>query len=234
MKPYTTASCFATYLLPHILFMPGFAERQQVVRICCLAWNIALFPDARTRNQHLKATLRLLLDDPKNPAPPHVRKGFGDEVRMLVGIKRDLFPWVSDTITDADLKQTPGVDVLSVSTVTRVERIDLPCNPPLAALPSVSKVLAQAHTATKAQRATLEEAARTPGLIAQAVGWDMVAAYCAQRADLRGYHKMLTTWSEASGDPELVTAVEPFLAAVSEIEANTKAVLAILVPHLRC
>ena len=45
---------------------------------------------------------------------------------------------------------------------------------------------------------------------------------------------MLATWSEAPGEPGLASAIEPFLAAVNEIEENTKAVLAILAGALDC
>ncbi len=40
MKPHSTASCFATYLLPHVLFVADFEEREWIAKICCLAWNI--------------------------------------------------------------------------------------------------------------------------------------------------------------------------------------------------
>ena len=59
------------------------------------------------------------------------------------------------------------------------------------ALPLITKTLVGMHRDTKAQRGTLEEARRMPGLLELAVGRDMLTAYCAQRADLRGYHRML-------------------------------------------
>jgi len=46
---HSTASCFATYLLPHVLFVADFEERRRVARICCLAWNVGLFPNAGGR-----------------------------------------------------------------------------------------------------------------------------------------------------------------------------------------
>ena len=54
MKTPTTASCFATYTLPHVLFVDDFEERQRIAMICCLAWNISLFPDARQREEHIE------------------------------------------------------------------------------------------------------------------------------------------------------------------------------------
>ncbi len=59
MKPHSTGSCFATYLLPHVLFVADFEERQRIAKVCCLAWNIALFPDAAERERQ---TEQVLLD----------------------------------------------------------------------------------------------------------------------------------------------------------------------------
>ena len=151
---------------------------------------------------------------------------------MLVETKRDLFPWHFDNVTKADLKCTPGMDVLRVATGRTVESIDLAWNPTLAALPVITKVLVQAHTYTKAQRSTLEQAAATPRLIEQAVSPDMATAYCVQRADLRGYHRMLTTWREETSLPEMKAGIDRFLQAVNEIEEDSKAVLEILVAAL--
>jgi len=59
VRPHTTASCFATYLLPHVLFVADFEERGRIAKVCCLAWNIALFPDAGDRERHIETTLSL-------------------------------------------------------------------------------------------------------------------------------------------------------------------------------
>jgi len=51
VKRHTTASCFATYMLPHVLFVADFEERERIARVCCLAWNIGLFPQgSRTKD----------------------------------------------------------------------------------------------------------------------------------------------------------------------------------------
>jgi len=49
---HSTASCFATYLLPHVPFVADFEERRRAARFSCLAWNIGLFPDAGDRERH--------------------------------------------------------------------------------------------------------------------------------------------------------------------------------------
>ena len=70
MQRHSTASCFATYLLPHVLFVADPEERGRIAGACCLAWNIALFPDARERERHIERTLDLILDDGAVPPPP--------------------------------------------------------------------------------------------------------------------------------------------------------------------
>ncbi len=191
MKRHTTASCFAIYLLPHVLFVADFAERQRIAKVCCLAWNIGLFPDATERERQTEQVLDLILADAADVAPPGFREGFADELRMLVEIKRDLFPWRFENVMAADLKQTPRADVLVVNNGKAVERIDLTRPPPIMGMPVITKALVQMHRDTQAQRRTLEQARATPGLIEQVATSDMVTLYCAQRADLRGYHRML-------------------------------------------
>jgi hypothetical protein len=68
MKTPTTASCFATYALPHVLSVDNFGKRRRIGMIRCLAWNISLFPDARQREEHIEMVWNMSLND--NPLPP--------------------------------------------------------------------------------------------------------------------------------------------------------------------
>jgi hypothetical protein len=231
VRPHTTASCFATYLLPHVLFVASFEERERIAKVCSLAWNIGLFPDAGDRERRIENMLALFFDGEEAP-PPGVRQGYGEELRMLADLKRDLFPWQLAKVVNAGLEPGTGPDTLVVDAGGAVERIELALNPSIMALPRITKVLVGMHRDTKAQRGTLEEAQRTPGLLGQVVGRDMLTAYCVQQADLRGYHRMLTTWSEASPAPEMKAGIGRFLLAVDEIEDDTKAVLGILAAAL--
>lgn len=214
-----------------MLFVGDAEERRKVAKACCLAWNIALFPDAAEREHHLLESVRLVTreDGGAPPAPPGFREGFAGELRMLADDKRDLFPWQIATVFDVELVPGPraGVDVLGVDADGEVERIELAYSPSVMGAPIITGHLVRMRDDTKAQRTTLEEAGRTPGLLRQAVGWDMLTAYCAQRADLRGYHRMLTEWGDEA-DEDLKAGFGRFVAAVSEIEADTLAVLAIL------
>ena len=232
MKRHTTASCFATYLLPHVLFVADFEERQRIAKVCCLAWNIGLFPNDAERERQTEQVLGMILADAAETAPPDFRDGFADELRMLVETKRDLFPWRFENVMEADLKQTPRADVLVVDNGKAVEHIDLSRRPPIEGLPIITKALVQMHRDTQAQRRTLEKACATPGLVEQVATPDMVTAYCAQRADLRGYHRMLTAWREETSMPEMKAGIDRFLQAVNEIEEDSKAVLEILVAAL--
>jgi len=60
----------------------------------------------------------------------------------------------------------------------------------------------------------------------------MVTADCAQRADLRGYHRMLTAWRKETSLPEMKAGIDRFLQAINEIEEDSEAVLEILVAAL--
>jgi len=167
VKRHTTASCFATYVLPHVLFVADFEERKRIVKVCCLAWNIALFPDAAERERQTEQVLDLILADAADATPPGFRDGFAGELRMLVEAKRDLFPWRFENVMEAYLKRTPRADVLVVDNGKAVERIDLSRPPPIAGLPIITKTLVQMHRDTQAQRRTLEQARATPGLVEQ-------------------------------------------------------------------
>ncbi len=184
------------------------------------------------RADHIENTLALFFDGEAAPPPPSVRQGYGEELHMLADLKRDLFPWRFENVMAADLKQTPRGDVLVVDNGKAVERIDLSRRPSIAGLPIITKALVQMHWDTQAQRRTLEQACATPGLVEQVATPDMVTAYCAQRADLRGYHRMLTAWREETSLPEMKVGIDRFLQAVNEIEDDSKAVLEILVAAL--
>jgi hypothetical protein len=53
MKTPTAATCFATYTLPQLLFVDDFEQQRRIAMICCLAWNISLFPETRQREEHI-------------------------------------------------------------------------------------------------------------------------------------------------------------------------------------
>ncbi len=191
-----------------------------------------LFPDAAERARHVGSTLALFFDGKEAPPPPGARQGYGEELHMLADLKRDLFPWRFENVMEARLERTPRGDVLVVDNGKAVERISLSKPPPIEGLPIITKALVQMHRDMQAQRQTLEEASATPGLVEHVATPDMVTLYCAQRADLRGYHRMLTAWREETDMPEMKAGIDRFIQAVNEIENDSKAVLDILVAAL--
>ena len=85
---------------------------------------------------------------------------------------------------------------------------------------------------TKKQVETLRRIAQMPGGLKDVVEPRMATAYCAQRADLIGYHRMLTIWREAMPDPLIKNGIEQWLVVLDEIEAHTKAALGLIIPAL--
>lgn len=57
----------------------------------------------------------------------------------------------------------------------------------------------------------------------------MTIAYCVQRADLVGYQRILTVWRDTQPASSVKRVIGHWLGVLAEIEADTKAVLNILV-----
>jgi hypothetical protein len=233
MKSVTTASCFTTYMLPHILFVDGFEERQRIVMICCLAWNISIFPDTQQREQHIGMVWDMGLNDNPNPPPDGMEQGWKNEMRMLVAQKRDLFPRLTGHIPKAELLQRKPYDVLSLRTSDDGDsETPLITNPRMDGLPHMVPFFRRMHEDTKKQIETLQRAAKMPGVLPKIVEPEMVTAYCAQRADLISYHRMLTLWRKSQPDPAFKDALDLWLNVLNEIEADSKTVLSIITPAL--
>ena len=102
MKQYTPASCFVTYLLPHVLFVPDFGERKRIVQACCLALE---HKPVRRRRSAGAAPRHGVEDgrglDNRKAPPPGLKEGFRQDLRNLIDQKRDLFPWLMTTIPRA-------------------------------------------------------------------------------------------------------------------------------------
>jgi hypothetical protein len=99
-------------------------------------------------------------------------------------------------------------------------------------LPYIIPTLQQMREDTEKQVKTLQRIAQIPGGLKRVVEPRMATAYWAQRADLIGYHRMLTTWQEAMPDPLIKRGIGQWLGVLDEIEAHTKEVLEIMIPAL--
>jgi hypothetical protein len=99
-------------------------------------------------------------------------------------------------------------------------------------LPYIISALQRMREDTEKQVETLQRIAQISGELKKVVEPRIVTTYCAQRADLIGYHRMLTTWQEAQPDPLIKHGIRQWLGQLDEIEAHTKAVLGIIIPAL--
>jgi hypothetical protein len=232
MKTPTTASCFATYILPHVLFVDDFEERQRIAMTCCLAWNISLFPDARQREEQIEMVWDLGVNDNPQPPPDGMEYGWKSEMRMLVAQKHDLFPRLMRNIPKAELVQQKPHDVLSIRTDDGGDEISLVTHPRVEGLPYIIPALHRMREDTEKQVETLQRIAQIPGGLKKVIEPRMATAYCAQRAELIGYHRMLTVWQEAMPDPLVKNGIGLWLGVLDEIEAHTKAVLEIILAAL--
>jgi hypothetical protein len=229
MPQYTIPSCFSSYLLPHVLFVDDFAKRQKIAMVCCLAWNIGLFPDSVEREQHIDRVWKMAEADNPGVLPPvGMEQGFKQEVQGLVEQKRDLFPRILTAITKADLRRTQRHDILRVETAGSGEEIPLAINPCSRGLPAVVEVLKGIRRDTASQVELLEQVRLMPAALDDIMRTQMERAYAMQRASLVGFFCILTHWKEIEPGPNDVRVIDSWLAAIEEVEHHTKAILAFL------
>jgi hypothetical protein len=123
-------------------------------------------------------------------------------------------------------------DVLRIKTDDGSDKIPLVTHPRVEGLPHIIPALHRMREDTEKQVETLQRIAQMPGGLKDVVEPRMATAYCAQRADLIGYHRMLTAWREAMPDPLVKNGIGQWLVVLDEIEAHTKAALGIIIPAL--
>jgi hypothetical protein len=203
-----------------------------VALICYLAWNISLFPDAGQREDPIDMAWNMSLNDNPQPPPAAMEHGWKSDMRMLVAKKHDLFPRLMRRLPKVELVQQTPHDVLHVRTDDDSADISLVTHPRVDGLPYIIPVLHRMREDTEKQVETLRRIARIPGGLKKIVEPRIATAYCAQRADLIGYHRMLTVWQEAMPDPLIKRGIGQWLGVLDEIEAQTKAVLGIILPAL--
>ncbi|MBA3875112.1 MAG: hypothetical protein H0X30_38800 [Anaerolineae bacterium] len=230
LKQPTTATCFSSFMLPHVLFVRSFEERQKAAMSCCLGWNISLFPNALQRKQQIDRVWDRVEADNQEPAPPGLEQGFKQDLRMLTTQKQDLFPWLNTNIPRAELSQSDTHDILSIKTGhSGIEEIRLVTHPDPLGLPLIIEVLRGIQRDTAKQVELVERVMRGHGVFGDIETTQMTTAYCVQRADLIGYHRMLTVWRDTQPAPSLKRVIGHWLQILHEIEGNTKAVLGLLV-----
>ena len=226
MKQYTAANCFTSFVLPHLLFVPEFEERQKTTMTGCLAWNISLFPESSQREHHIHSVWKMIEADNPEPPPPGLEQGYKNDLRMLVEQKRDLFPWLMMNIPKAELSQNGTQEKLSIRIgQSEVEEVDLVTHPDPLGLPIIIEVLRGIQKDTAEQVAWLERVRYNPGVLNDVDRTVGITAYSVQRADLIVYHRMLTVWREAQPAPGVKSVIEYWLEVLNQIEKDSKAIL---------
>ena len=226
MKQYTVASCFTSFVLPLVLFIPELEERRKAVLTGCLAWNISLFPDPAQREQHIHNVWQMIEADNTEPAPPGLERDYKNDLWTLAEQKRDLFPWLMVNIPRAGLRRDGAREMLSVRAGNSdVEEIELSAHPDPLGLPIIIEVLRGIQRDTAEQAALMEGVRRNPGVLSDIDRTVAATSYCVQRADLIGYHRMLTAWRVALSEPRVKSEIGHWLEVINEIEVNSRAVL---------
>lgn len=215
-------------MLPHILFVRDFEERKKAVLSCCLGWNISLFPAAAQRELQIDMVWKMVEADNQESPLPGFEQGFKQDLRMLVAQKRDLFPWLMKKIPRAELNRSDTWDVLSIETGQGAETIQLVTDPDPMGLPHIIEELRRIHRDTEEQVELIQQARCTPGALNDIMTTQIATAYCVQRADLIGYHRMLTVWRDIQPAPSVKRVIGHWLGVLDEIEMHTKTVLGVL------
>jgi hypothetical protein len=168
--------------------------------------------------------------DNQEAPPPGLEQGFKLDLRMLVAQKQELFPWTHTNIPKADLIGAGVHDVLRIATGTgTAEELEILAWPNPTGLPLIIEHLRSIQSDTAAQVGLLEQASRTPGAFTDIEATQMTTAYCVQRADLVAYQRILTAWRDTQPAASVKRVIGHWLGVLAEIEADTMAVLNILV-----
>ncbi|WP_229219664.1 hypothetical protein [Rugamonas fusca] len=217
-------------MLPYVLFVPDFETRKKAVMTCCLGWNISLFPGVAEREVHIERIWRMVAADTKEVHPPGLENGFKQDLRTLVNLKADLFPWLLTNIPQADLIQGDGNDVLNIATGSGdTEKIEIAWCPDPIGLPLVIDFLKSIQRDTAAQVERLAQARLAAGVLTDIDSTRMTTAYCMQRANLIGYRRVLTIWRSTQPAPSVKRVLGHWQGVLDEIERDTQTVLNILV-----
>jgi hypothetical protein len=226
---HSVVSCFATYLLPHLLFLDDFAARQKIAAACRLAWNISLLSDAAERTEHIDSAWKMTARGDSGLSPPAgVELGFKRKLHDLIAQKQELFPRVLAKISKAELKRANGHDVLMAGMHDDCEPVPLVAHPHPSGLPHFIEVLKGLCRDTAEQATVLETALSTPGALGDAVRVRLELAYAKQRADLIGYRQILSRWSLDQPGPSVRRVIGYWLGVLDDIEGSTKATLGLL------
>ena len=216
-------------MLPHVLFVEELGARKKAAMSCCLAWNISLFPESE-QDGHIDRIWKMVDADNQDAPPPGVEHGFKKDLRLLMKQKNELFPWMHTNIPKADLIGAGQHDVLRIATGTsQAEDIEILAWPNPTGLPLIIEHLRSIQQNTAAQVELLAQAKRVTGSFTDIEATQMATSYCVQRADLIGFQRMLTVWRDTQPAASVKRVIGHWLGVLADIEADSKAVLNLLV-----
>ncbi|EJL83520.1 hypothetical protein PMI16_04230 [Herbaspirillum sp. CF444] len=225
IKQSSVASCFSTFALPHLLFIKDLEARKKIAMVCCLAWNLSLFSDPEERENLMNHIWEMEGAD----TPPGLEHGFKNKLRMLVTQKNDLFPWTKTNIPSARLISCDKYDILKVKIGNSdAEDVKVNTHPNPMGLPLITAHLQDIQENTVEKIALLERAGKFPRILSDLEKTQLTIAYCVQRADMIGYHRILSVWRDTQPEPSVKRVISHWLGALKEIDSNTKSVLNLL------
>lgn len=209
---YSVESCFASFLLPYLLFVNNFDDRRNLTHVVCFAWNVALFGDADQREQHMAGVFE--------------QEGALTELRSMVAAKRELFPGVTQNVKTAELNRGKRYDELLVGAVKR----ELVTSPRPAGVPLILKALERLRDDTKTVFGLLKGAGDVGKVMNDVEATRFATIYCIQRADLLSYRTMFRHWDGEFESLGLLPVMGKWQKLVQEVDDLTRSVLLMVAP----
>ncbi|PLC03525.1 hypothetical protein CY658_22210 [Variovorax sp. RO1] len=212
-------------MAPSLLFIDDFEVQQMIVQMCCLGWNVGLFSDADQREaciDQVYATVAIHVQ------PPGVERAWKREVRELAELKRELFPWLLQTLPEADLHRGDRHNVLIAGNGANAIEREVVTFPHVGGVLHLVKLLHTMEVDMQMEVERVGKAKRKRGALTDVGATQIANACCAQRADLRSYRKMLEHWQEIQMAEFYQRVTRSALGVVDRIEGRAREVLAIL------
>lgn len=225
----TPAACFRTFVLSQLLWTGKFEHRSKAAQLCLYGWDIALLPDASARERQIDRLWETCEPLSAKDLSPDFVRGFKQQMRALVALKRELLPTVRTLIMNANLEAVDaGTDRLAVTTDGgSVEYFSLSWRPDPAGTPSFGQRLNRLHQDTddladwlfdrlRQRRLSLEDAQE-------------VAVLCGvRRVELAGYRELFAHWQGNHQGASIKRVTGHWLSMVDEIDSEIREILVAL------
>lgn len=193
--------------------------------IARLGWNLGLFESAAERQRQISRVWEQVEAEMGGRAPEILEEGFTRHLYGLVKRKRELFPWLQQTIHLAEIFDTKETQVVRVQADRKVEERPLNIWPDPTTLPSVIEDLRLLQINTADQAELVRGLRSIPRSIGDIAATQMTTAYGVQRAELISYHRMLSVWRQLQPGASVKQAIEYWLAVINDIDKKTEEIL---------